>query len=78
MGSVSSFEQWVWKSAVACTKGWEIRYGLFGSEALSQVAELPSLRWIRWKGTALPQAPYRSIMAREERADAVIAALLRL
>ena len=78
MGSVSSFEQWVWKSAVACTEGWEIRYGLFGLAALSHVAELPRLRWIRQKGSLPPQASYQSIMARQERAVAVIAALLRL
>ena len=78
MGSVSSFEQRIGKSAVAYTEGREVRYGLFGSDALTRLAGLPRLRWIRLEDIASPWASYRSIMAQEERAIVVMSDLLGL
>lgn len=78
MGSVSSFERWACKSAVVYTSGREVRYGLFGPEALARLAGLSRLRWIRLEGIASPWASYRSIMVREERAVAAMSAQLCL
>ena len=78
MGSVSSFERWACKSAVVYTSGREVRYGLFGPEALARLAGLSRLRWIRLEGIASPWVSYRSIMIREERAVAAMSAQLCL
>lgn len=76
MGSVSSFERWISKSAVVYTEGREVRYGLFGPKALTRLAGLPRLRWIRLEDIASPWASSRSIMAQEERAIALMSDLL--
>lgn len=78
MGSVSSFERWISQSAVAYTAGREVRYGLFGTKALTRLAGLPRLRWIRLEGIASPRASSRSIMTQEERAIAMMSDLLDL
>jgi hypothetical protein len=78
MGSVNSFERWNSKSAVVYTAGREVRYGLFGPKALTRLAGLPRLRWIRLEDIASPWASYRSIMAQEERAIVVMSDLLDL
>ena len=78
MGSVSSFERWISQSAVAYTAGREVRYGLFGPKALTRLAGLPRLRWIRLEGIASPRASSRSIMPQEERAIAMMSDLLDL